>query len=156
CRRCRSAVCEGAVPGGEGLLPAVEPNVVLLQKRVDPSAGRIAEIALLLIPQVTHAARGEALDRLRLGSLDFENALLGARASHRVVAEVAVAADHAVAGDQDRDRVLRQRRARGAPGGGGAGVSRAPSVGPHLAAWDLERLPQDGLLELRQTRQVET
>src|SRR5262249_15926694 len=122
----------------------------------NPSAGRVAKGAALLVAEVADALRGQPLDRLRLRPFDFEDPLLGVRASHRVIADVSVAADHAVAGDQQRDRILRQHRAGRADRSRGADLASDPAVGPDLAAGNLERLLQDGPLELGQAGEVES
>ena len=85
----------------------------------------------------------------------LEKSSLVPRSAERVVAEVAVAPHHAVAGDQDGHRVLRERRPGRPHGFGVTDLARDPAVRPDLAAGDLERLPKNRLLELRQAPQVE-
>ncbi len=121
----------------------------------DPAAGREAEVVLVRVSQVAHARGGQPLEQGRLRALDLEQAPLGAAAAQRVPAEVPVALDHPVARDQERNGVLRERGARGADRVGMPDLAGDPAVGTHFTRRDLERLGQNGALELGQSAQVE-
>ena len=102
-----------------------------------------------------HAAAGEPLQLAGIHALDAEHRPLGLRAAGAVLADVAVGADDAVAGDDERDRVAGERLAHGAHGPRPADLARHPGVGPHLAEGDLHRLAQHAPLELGQRAEVD-
>src|SRR5262249_53228586 len=81
---------------------------------------------------------------------------LAPAAAHRVLADAAVAAHHAVAGDQQRNRILAERRSDGPNRVGTSDLACDPAVGTHLPARNLERLHQDRALELREAAQVDS
>ncbi len=132
-----------------------ELHLVRLDQGVDPAAGRVAEVPGLRVAEVADSRGGQPLEQLRLRALDLQQRPLVARPAERVVADVPVAAHDPVARDQQRHRVLRQRRPRRAHGARAADLPGDPAVRPDLAGRDLERLHQDGPLELGETPEVE-
>src|SRR5258708_9345922 len=105
-----SGVSGGVVAGGEGFSPGVKGDSVRAHERVRAAAGRVAVGAALFIAEVADAPGGELLDRVRLHALDFEEGPLDAASAHGVLAERAVGANHAAAGDQHRPGGLADRR----------------------------------------------
>ncbi len=95
-----------------------------------PTQGQRAERALVDIPEAAHAAPSRC-----------SSTVLASRPP-RVAAEAAAAAQHAMAGHDDRHRVGGQRRARGARRAGAAGARRDVAIGGRLAVRDLGRRAQ--------------
>src|SRR5258706_15910874 len=143
------------VAGGEGFPPGVEGDFVRAHQRVRAAAGRVAVGAALFIAEVADTPGGELLDRVWLHALDFEEGPLDAASAHGVLAERAVGAHHAVAGDQEGHGVLAERRSDRADRFGVPDLAGDPAVWPHLAARDLQSLEQHGALELGQAAQIE-
>src|SRR5436190_2148802 len=79
------------------------------------------------------AGGGELLERLGAGALDVQKRALDPRPAERVLAEPAIAPHDAVAWDQERHRVLRERGASGADGLGPPDLPGDPAIGAHLA-----------------------
>ena len=81
-------------------------------------------------------------------ALDLEQPRLALDAA-RVAGEAAVAADHAVARHDDRERIAAGRGARGARGSGRAGARGELGVGDRLAVRDARDLDPHAPLEVR-------
>src|SRR5439155_10753397 len=149
------AVFAGAVAGRPRLCLVVEEDEVLLTSVAAVVARREAEDLGALDALVAQTRPGQRLQALELHALEREDVALRLRTSASVVADYAVRADHSVARDEVRDRIVGQRGADRAHCRRMADLARDPAVGPHLTARDLERLLQHRLRERRQAAQVE-
>src|SRR5439155_14535675 len=102
----------------------------------------------------------DALGRLGLEgrnvqALGFEDPALVLAPAHRIPPDRAVAPDDAMAGNDERHRVVGERGADGSNGLRVADLGRDPAVRPDLAPRDLERLSPDGGLERGGAAEVE-
>src|SRR5215217_5712241 len=102
---------------------------------------------------VAEDARGRRGKVRRAGQLFHRHALPFEQpdlllAAERILSSGAVVLDHPVAGDEERDGVVRHRRAHGAGGSRGAGLASDPGVGSDLAAgyalYHLQHPPLEG------------
>ena len=89
-------------------------------------------------------------------AFDFQDPELGAGAARGgEAAAPAAGGEHAVAGNENRDRVAPQSGADGLGGAGRADLAGDLAVGADLAAWDAERRLPDLALELRRGGEIE-
>ena len=105
-------------------------------------------------PEEADALSGETFQAVEVEALGGEDPPLHLGAAHRVLADVPVAADNAMAWDEERNGVVAERRTHGADRLRAADLGGDPAVRPNLAGRDLQRLAQDGLLERRAAAKV--
>src|SRR4029077_585194 len=141
--------------GGARAGLVVQPDDILLQRVPAGVAGRIAEDLRRPYALIPVAGARHVLEPLQAHALQRKDGLLRLRPAAAVVADLAVRAHHSMAGDEVRDRVVREGGADGPNRGRMADLSRDPTIGPHLAPRDLASLAQHGLLEGGEAAQVE-
>src|ERR1700688_1720456 len=88
---------------------------------------------------VTHPATRPVLECGNVDAFRFEDAHLLLRTAEAVVADLAVAAHDAVARNQNRHWVVRERASNGTHRLRPTDLARDPVVRPYLTAWNLER-----------------
>src|SRR5581483_11969662 len=145
----------GPVPRRPGLDLRGERHPMLLAYAAGVAAGREAENVRRLAPEIPNLVAGQPLDLRDRHAFRLQDGLFGLRPDEAVAADAAVAPNHPMARNEQRDRILGQRRSNCPRCTRVTDLARNPAVGPDLAWRNLQRFAQHRLLERRQPVQIE-
>src|SRR5262249_28302660 len=87
-------------------------------------------------------------------TLGLEHRSLIGFTAQSILANLAVAAHHAMTGDEDRDRIIAERRPDCAYRLGIPNLAGDPGIGPYLSSRDLQGFLQHRALKLGETAQI--
>src|SRR5205807_183590 len=106
--------------------------------------------------KIPHTLPAQLQELPWIHALRFQHPALVRGAAQSVLTDDSVASNHAVAGNEQRNRIVRQSSAHSPHRLRPADLLGDPGIGRYLAPRDLQCLAQDRLLELGESAQVKS